>query len=65
MLNGQHPARNKKHGAGEAVEVVSYDDHEPVRAAHDGVDLLEEGQGTLIGCNTRCNRHVHVIYVFI
>lgn len=54
---------NHHHDASKVVEVVAYDHLHHFTAAHGSIDLLEEGNWTLIACNTRAGLQFHIIDV--
>lgn len=63
VLLGQSPAGHKQHDAVKVVEVVSYDHFNSSRTAHGGVNLLKEGEWTLIACNARGDLQFHIVDV--
>lgn len=61
MLLRQGPASNKSHNVHEVVEMVAFDHLHSFTIAHGSINILEEGNSTLVDCNTRAGLQFHII----
>lgn len=57
----QAPASNKLMCAHEVVEVVAFDQLHSCTITHGSINVIEDGNSTLVDCSTRAGLHFHII----